>query len=77
MLEAKKNKINYEILSYNEKLELIIRSEKKANEKAIIIVGKSLDEINRIITSIEELNYNEVISYLKENDISFNEGKFF
>lgn len=42
-----------------------------------MIIGKSLDEINRIITSIEELNYNEVISYLKENAISFNEGKFF
>lgn len=77
MLEAKNNKINYEILSYNEKFELIIRGEETANEKAIIIMGKSLDEINRIITCIEELNYNEVISYLKENDISFNEGKFF
>lgn len=77
MLEAKNNKINYEILSYNEKFELIIRGEETANEKAIIIMGKSLDELEKIISKIEDFNYNEAISYLKENAIAYNEGKFF
>lgn len=77
MLAAKKNKINYEILSFAGKVELIIRGEETINEKAIIIIGKSLEELEKIISKIEDFNYSEVISYLKENAIAYNEGKFF
>ena len=77
MLDFKKDKINYEIFFQNEKVELVIRGEETVKNKGVSIKGKSNDELNKIIASIEEFNYSELISYLKENDILYTEIEFY
>lgn len=77
MLDFRKDKINYEILLYNGKIELIIRGEESVKNRGIAIKNKSNNELNKILASIEEFNYSEVIAYLKENDISYSEIEFY
>lgn len=76
MLDYRKDKINYELLLYDTKVELIIRAEESIKEKGIVIRDKSRDELNEIIDNIEEKNYKEVIDYLNENNIFFEEAQF-
>ena len=85
MLEYKENNVNCEILKYlkydlkGKKIdiyELIVRAEENIKENGIIIKDKSIDELNKIIADISECSFNEVINYLKENSIYYEEIKF-
>lgn len=76
MLDFKTDRINYEILSFDEKVELLIRGEEEVKNKGIIITDKSIDELKKIIAIIEDFNYSKLISYLKENGIYYNEIDF-
>ena len=85
MLEFKENNINYEILKYLKHdlegkeidiYELIVRAEESIKENGIIIKDKSIDELNKIIADISEYKFSDVINYLKENSIFYEEIKF-
>lgn len=85
MLNYKENNVNCEILKYLKYdlkgkeidiYELIVRAEENIKENGIIIKDKSIEELNKIIADISEYNFNEVINYLKENTISYEEIKF-
>lgn len=85
MLSYKENKVNCEILKYLkydlkgkeiDVYELIVRAEENIKENGIIIKDKSIEDLNKIIADISEYNFKEVINYLKENSISYEEIKF-
>lgn len=85
MLGYKENNVNCEILKYLKYdlqgkeidiYELIIRAEENIKENGIIIKDKGLDEVNKIIVDISEYNFSQVINYLKENSIAYEEIKF-
>ena len=85
MLGYKENNVNCEILKYLKYdlqgkeidiYELIIRAEENIKENGIIIKDKSIDELNKIIADIGEYNFNQVINYLKQNSIFYEEIKF-
>lgn len=85
MLNYKENNVNCEILKYlkydlegNEidVYELIVRAEENIKDNGIIIKDKSLDELNKIIADIGEYNFSQVINYLKQNSIFYEEIKF-
>lgn len=85
MLGFKENNVNCEILKYLKHdlegreidiYELIVRAEENIKENGIIIKDKSIDELNRIITDISEYKFSDVIKYLKENSIFYEEIKF-
>ncbi len=76
MVEYKEDKINYIILNMDEKFELLIRAEKNIKEKGLVIVKKSMDDINNIIKDIKDLNYFETIKYLKQYLIGYKEIRY-
>lgn len=85
MLSYKENNVNCEILKYIkydlkgkeiDTYELIVRAEEKIKENGVIIKGKDIEELNKIITDISKCNFNEVIKYLSENTISYEDIKF-
>lgn len=85
MVNCKENNVNCEILKYLKYdlkgkeidiYELIVRAEENIKENGIIIKDKSIEELNKIIADISEYNFNEVINYLKENTISYEDIKF-
>lgn len=85
MLGYEENTVNYEILKYLkynlegkeiDVYELIVRAEENIKENGIIIKDKSIDELNKIIADISEFNFSQVINYLKENGVSYEEIKF-
>ena len=85
MLSCKENNVNCEILKYIKYdlkgkeidiYELIVRAEENIKENGIIIKDKDIDELNKIIADISKCNFNEVIKYLRENSISYEDIKF-
>ena len=85
MLNCKENNVNCEILKYLKYdlkgkeidiYELIVRAEENIKEKGIIIKDRSIEDLNKIIANISEYDFNEVINYLIENSISYEEIKF-
>ncbi len=85
MLGYKENNVNCEILKYLKYdlqgkeidiYELIIRAEENIKENGIIIKDKGLDELNKIIADIGEYNFSQVINYLNEKSVFYEEIKF-
>lgn len=85
MLSCKENNVNCEILKYikydlkGKKIDtydLIVRAEENIKENGIIIKDKNIDELNKIIADISKYNFNEVIKYLRENSIFYEDIKF-
>lgn len=85
MVSYKENNVNCEILKhlkYDLKgqeidvYELIVRAEENIKDNGIIIKDKSLDELNKIIADISEFNFSQVINYLKEKSVLYEEIKF-
>lgn len=85
MLNYKENNVNCEILKYLkydlkgkeiDVYELIVRAEENIKENGIIIKDKSIEELNKIIADISEYKFSDVINYLKENSIFYEEIKF-
>ena len=77
MIEEKE-KINFEILQFeNGIIEIIIRGEKR--KKNIGIKINLTDEninISEFTTKITDMKYSQVISFLKEKNIKFDKVKF-
>ena len=77
MIEEKE-KINFEILQFeNGIIEIIIRGEKR--KKNIGIKINLTDEninISEFSTKITDMKYNQVVNFLKEKNIKFDKVKF-
>lgn len=72
MLESLNNKINYMIMNNDNNSELIIRAENSNKEKGLKIVCDSNNEmVNKILKDIKDYNFEQVIEYLRKNEIEY------
>lgn len=81
MIEYYDNKINSEILKYNDKenaFEIIIRGEAANNNCGLIVCSDNNNQLNykKVIQEISELKLNEVEQYLIKNKIKYNKIQF-
>jgi len=72
MLESLNNKVNYMIMNNDNNSELIIRAENSNKEKGLKIVCDSNNEmVNKILKDIKDYNFEQVIEYLRKNEIEY------
>ncbi len=81
MLESFDNKINMEILKYNDKenlFEIIIRGETNRKNSGIIIHFENNEQLEykKFLKEISDLKLNEVEQYLLKNKIEYNKIQF-
>lgn len=78
MIEALKDKINFEILQFdNGTTEFIIRGEEKYNTIGVTInLNEENLKIDDITSAIKNLNYKQLIDFLNKNNIKYNNIKF-
>lgn len=72
MLESLNNKVNYMIVNNDNNSELIIRAENSNKEKGLKIVCDLNNEIiNKMLKDIKDYNFEQVIEYLRKNEIEY------
>ena len=78
MLEAIKDKINFELIQIEDStIEIIIRGEEK-NKNIGVKININAENLNieDLKNSIMNMNYRQVIDFLNKNNIKYNNIKF-
>lgn len=76
MIDYKEKRINYMILNFDDKFELLIRAEENKKEQGIIIVKDTIKEIKDIVEIIKDYTFSETIEYLDKFSINYKEVKY-
>ena len=76
MIDYKEKRINYMILNFDDKFELLIRAEENKKEQGIIIVKDTIKEIKDIVEIIKDYIFSETIEYLDKFSINYKEVKY-
>ena len=76
MIDYKEKRINYMILNFDDKFELLIRAEENKKEQGIIIVKDTIKEIKDLVEIIKDYTFSETIEYLDKFSINYKEVKY-